>query len=274
VLAGLVILLAVIGPFVAPYPDTALVTSPFSAPSSAHLLGGDVLGRDVLSRLLNGGWLLILMALAATAIGVLLGAAAGITAGYLGGRTDATIMRTVDVFLAFPALVFALLLVSVAGPHVWLIIVAVAVSHAPQVARVLRAATLDVAERDFVKAAQLDGISSANVIAREIVPNVVSPLMVEVGLRLTWSIILIAGLSFLGLGLPPPAPNWGAMINENRVGIVDNPWATLAPVIVIAVLTIGINTFTDAVARAAIGVDRRSLATAEETVVTSDSTIV
>jgi peptide/nickel transport system permease protein len=205
---------------------------------------------------------------------VFVGAAAGVTAGYLGGRRDAIIMRSVDVILAFPSLVLALLLVSVAGPHVWLIILAVALAHAPQVARVMRSATLDVAERDFVRAAQLDGISSLKVIAREITPNLVSPLMVEVGLRLAWSIVIIAGLSYLGLGLQPPSPNWGTMVSENQVGIVANPWATLAPVIVIAVLTVGLCTFSDAVARAAIGVDRRVLGAADQARLAPDSLAV
>jgi peptide/nickel transport system permease protein len=269
VLAGGVILLAVIGPFVAPYSPTALVTLPFASPSSAHLLGGDVLGRDVLSRVLAGGWLLLLTALAGTAGGMIIGTAAGVTAGYLGGRSDAVIMRTVDVLLALPALVLTLLLLSVAGTSTWLIIIAVAFSHAPQVARVLRSSTLDVAERDFVRAAQLDGISPAEVIMTEIAPNLVSPLMVETGLRFTWSIALIAGLAFLGFGPPPPAPNWGMMVNENRIGIELNPWATLAPAIVIGVLAIGVNTFTDAIARVALGVDRRVIGSADDAPVAS-----
>jgi peptide/nickel transport system permease protein len=264
VLAGSVILLAVIGPFVTPYSPDALVTISFSSPSSAHPLGGDVLGRDVLSRLLAGGWLILLMSLAGTAGGMIIGSVAGISAGYLGGRADAAIMRSVDVLLAIPALVFALLLLSVAGTKTWLIIIAVAFSHAPQVARVLRSATLDVAERDFVRAAQLDGTSSARVITFEVAPNLVSPLMVESGLRLTWSIGIIAGLSFLGFGPPPPAPNWGTMISENRVGIQLNPWGTLAPAFVIGVLAIGVNTFTDAVARVALGVDRQLIESIEE----------
>jgi peptide/nickel transport system permease protein len=264
VLSGAVILLAVIGPFVAPYSPTALVTTPFASPSSAHLLGGDVLGRDVLSRLLAGGWLILLMAVAGTVGGIVIGAGAGATAGYLGGRADAVIMRTVDVLLAIPALVLALLLLSVAGSSTGLIIIAVALGHAPQVARVLRSATLDVAERDFVRAAQLDGLSTAKVITREIAPNLVSPLMVETGLRLTWSIAVIAGLAFLGFGPPPPAPNWGMMINENRIGIELNPWGTVAPAIVIGVLTVGVNTFTDAVARVALGVDRRVIASVDD----------
>jgi len=259
VLAGAVILLAVVGPFVAPYSDTALVSAPFATPSGSHILGGDVLGRDVLSRLLNGGWLLLLMALAATLLGVVVGGAAGIVAGYVGGRADPVIMRTVDVILAFPAMVFALLLVSIAGPQIGLIIIAVGLTHAPQVARVLRSATLDVSEREFVKAAELDGLSPLAMITHEIVPNLVSPLMVEIGLRLTWSIITLAALSFLGFGLQPPSPNWGQMINENRLGIEVNAWATLAPVIVIVLLTVGVNMFADAFARVMIGVDRRAI---------------
>ena len=164
-------------------------------------------------------------------------------------------MRTVDVILAFPQLVFALLLLSLLGPKLWLIVLAVGLSHAPQVARVLRSATLDISERDYVKAAELQGMRPARVMVKEILPNLVSPLMVETGLRLTYSIVIMAGLAFLGFGQPPPAPNWGYMINENRIGLPLNPWAVIVPAALIALLTIGTNTFTDAVARVAIGVD-------------------
>jgi len=255
--AGSVVLLAVIGPFVAPYSPDQTVTFPFAAPSSQYLLGSDQLGRDVLSRVLAGGWELLLMALAATAFGVLIGAAAGISAAYLRGRVDGLIMRTVDVLLAFPQLVFALLLVSIIGPKIWLIIVAVGFTHAPAVARVIRSAALETTERDYVKSVELQGVRPAKVMSSEILPNLVSPLMVESGLRFTYSIVLMAGLSFLGFGLPPPAPNWGYMIQENRIGLSLNVWAVAVPAILIALLTIGINTFTDAVARVAIGVESR-----------------
>ena len=205
-------------------------------------MGTDVLGRDVLSRVLAGGWVLLIMAAAATAVGVVIGAAAGITAGYRQGYVDGVIMRTVDVILAVPQLVFALLLVSIVGPKLWLIVLAVGVSHAPQVARVLRAATLDVSERDFVKAVELDGVRSSQIMRREILPNLVTPLMVEAGLRLTFSIVTIAGLAFLGFGQQPPSPNWGLMINENRIGLSANPWAVIVPAAVIALLTVGVNT--------------------------------
>jgi peptide/nickel transport system permease protein len=197
------------------------------------------------------------MAVAATAIGVGLGALAGVYAGYRRGLPDTLVMRAVDVLLAFPQLVFVLLLVSVVGPSDWLLVVAVGLSHAPQVARVMRASTLDVSERDYVKAVEITGVSTSKIMTGEILPNLITPLMVEIGLRMTYSIVIMAGLSFIGFGLPPPVPNWGTMINENRIGLTLNPWAALSPAVMIAVLTIGLNTFTDAITRVALGVERQ-----------------
>jgi peptide/nickel transport system permease protein len=272
VLTGVVLLIAFVGPFFAPYDPDEYVTAPFAKPSASHLLGGDNLGRDVFSRVLAGGWRLVIMAAIATIIGVGLGALAGIYAGYRKGLPDTFVMRTVDVFLAFPQIVFALLLVSVIGPRNWLLVMAVGLSHAPQVARVLRAATLDVSERDFVKAVEITGVKTERIMTREILPNLVTPVMVELGLRMTYSIVIMAGLSFIGFGLPPPSPNWGTMINENRIGLTLNPWAAITPAIMIAILTIGLNTFTDAVTRVALGVDRKdaSLAVAGPTLLTTD----
>ena len=143
-LALFVVGVAVIGPFLAPYSPYALVTLAFAKPSAHFLLGGDFLGRDVLSRVFTGGWLLLVMAACGTAIGIAGGAAAGVSAAYLRGRSDGIIMRSVDVILSFPQIVFALLLLSLLGPKLWLITIAVGFSHAPQVARVLRSATLDI----------------------------------------------------------------------------------------------------------------------------------
>lgn len=248
-----VLLVAVIGPFVAPYGPTELSTTSYSPPGGGHLLGGDGLGRDVFSRVLAGGWELLLIAGATTILGVGLGAAAGITAAYASGRTDSFIMRVVDVFLAFPQLVFALLLISLLGAKVWLIIVAIVFTHAPQVARVIRSSALDVCERDFISAAELIAVRRWKMMTREILPSLTSPLMVEFGLRFTYSIILIGGLSFLGFGLQPPSPSWGTMINENRIGLSSNPWGVIAPALMLALLTVGVNTFTDAIARVALG---------------------
>ena len=256
-LAGFVVAVAVIGPFLAPNDPNAFVTSPFADPSAGHPLGGDSLGRDVLSRVLDGGQQLLLLAALATALGIALGAVLGVYSGYSRGLADTLVMRGVDVFLAFPQLVFVLLLVSVAGANDVLVVVAVGLSHAPQVARVLRAVTLDVSERDFVHSVELNGVPSSKVMTGEILPNITTPLLVEIGLRMTYSVVVIAGLSFIGFGLPPPQPNWGTMINENRIGLTLNAWATMAPALLIAVLTIGMNTLTDALSRVALGIEGR-----------------
>jgi peptide/nickel transport system permease protein len=214
------------------------------------------LGRDAFSRVLHGGWVLLLLALASTVLGVAIGAVAGMVAAYRPGWGDTAIMRSTDVFLTIPPLVFGLLLVSIVGPYLWLVVVAVALTHAPQVARVIRAASIEIAERDYVKASELWGYSNWTVIRREILPNLTTPLMVEAGLRLSYSIIIIAGLSYLGFGEQPPTPDWGQMINDNRLGLGTNPWPVFVPCVLIALLAVGTNTFTDAIARVSLGIDR------------------
>jgi peptide/nickel transport system permease protein len=190
------------------------------------------------------------MAAAATVVAIVVGAVGGVSAAYLRRYADSLIMRIVDIMLAFPQIVLALLFVAVFGPKLWLIVVVVGASQAPQTARVLRSAALDIAERDYVKAAEVTGISRTRVMFSVIVPNLLSPLMVEIGLRLTYSIIIISGLAYLGFGQPPPAPSWGIMVQENSVGLSINPWGVAAPAILIALLTIGANLFTDSIAMA------------------------
>lgn len=257
-LSGLVVLIAVIGPFVTPHSPLAFVTAPFAAPSGAAPLGGDTLGRDVLSRVLDGGFRILLVGVVATLLGVGVGTALGALAAVGRSWADEAIMRPLDVVMSFPQLVLALLLVSVLGPKVWLITLTIALVHVPHVARTTRAAALDVRYRDFIAYSETLGTPRARLVAFEIVPNVSSIVLVELGLRLTYSIVLVAGLSFLGFGFQPPTADWGLMINENRVGMLAQPWGVVVPVILIAVLTVGVNLVTDGVARAAAGVDRRS----------------
>jgi peptide/nickel transport system permease protein len=255
-LVVLMVLIALLGPLFAPHSPTGFVGAPNSGPSSHALFGADQLGRDVFSRFLDGGRTVLGLALASTVIGIILGLVIGLSAAYAGGVVDEALMRTADVFLAFPQIVFALLLVSDFGPKLWLLVLTVGISHAPRVARVMRGAALQVVERDFVKAAEAVGESRWRILFSEILPNVTSPLLVETGLRLTFSIGLVAGLSFLGFGLQPPHADWGLMVNENRLAITVQPWGVLLPVLAIALLTIGTNLITDGIARAAIGVDR------------------
>lgn len=257
VIVVVMVLIALLGPLFAPHSPTEFVGAP-NSPASAHaLFGTDTIGRDVFSRFLYGGRSVLGLALAATALGIVLGVVIGLAAAYAGGAVDEVLMRTADVFLAFPQIVFALLLVSALGPKLWLIILTVGITHAPRVARVMRGAAQQVVERDFVKAAEAVGEKRRRILFSELMPNVSSPLLVEVGLRLTYSIGLVAGISFLGFGLQPPHADWGLMINENRLALTVQPWAVVLPVLAIALLTVGTNLMTDGIARAAIGIDRK-----------------
>jgi len=256
IICVVVVAIAVFGPYAAPYSPTEFVGPPFQMPSATAWLGTDYIGHDVLSRVLCGGRSVIVLSLAATVVGLVLGVTLGLVAGYARRWVDEAIMRLLDVVLAFPALVLALLFVSILGPQLWLIVLMVGISHMPRIARLTRAATLEVVQRDFVRAAEALGVSRSRILRAEVLPNISSPLLVEFGLRLTYSIALIAGLSFLGFGLQPPAADWGLMINENRIGVVVQPWAVVAPVFMIGVLTIATNLMADGYGRALVGIER------------------
>lgn len=243
--------LAIFGPWLAPYSPLDFVSSPFDIPTPDYLLGADAMGRDALSRVLWGGQKILLLAAFASVVGVVLGALIGVSAAYLRGAADEVIMRCTDILLAFPQTILALLVLSVLGTNLWIVAMIVAVIHAPQVARVSRAAALRVIEEDYVAYAELIGTPRHTVILREVLPNITGPLLVELGLRFTYSVAIIAGLNFLGFGVQPPFADWGLMINENRIGLESNPWPVVVPVVLIAILTIGVNMLTDAVSRAA-----------------------
>ncbi len=255
-LTAAVVLLALIGPALAPHPTSEFVGPPFSPPIAGAPLGTDNLGRDVLSNVLHGGRSLLWMAFAATALGVGAGIALGMVAGYSRNRLDDLIMRTLDVLYAFPYIVLVLLFVSMLGSSPWLIVLLVAVGWLPGVARTTRGITLDVCTREFVEAAEVLGTPRGKILRREVLPNLSTPLLVEFALRLTWAVGVIAGLSFLGFGVQPPASDWGLMINENRNGLAVNPWGVLAPIACIAVFAIGTNLMADGIGRTIAGTDR------------------
>lgn len=257
VLTAFIVLLALVGPLFAPHSPSEFVGPPFSAPSHAAPLGTDYLGQDVLSRVLWGGRSVLWMSLTATVLGVAIGVLIGLIAGYARSFLDDAIMGGTDVVLAFPQIVLALLFVSMLGPKLWLIVLIVAISHAPRIARLTRSVTLEVIHREFVEAAEVLGVPRRRILAREVLPNLTTPLMVESGLRLTWSIAIVAAISFLGFGIQPPNADWGLMVNENRNGLVIQPWALVAPVICIAVFTIGANLMTEGFARAVARIDHK-----------------
>jgi peptide/nickel transport system permease protein len=257
-IVGLIVAIAVFGPLVAPHSPTEFIAAPNSGPSSDAIFGADALGRDVFSRFLHGGLTVLWLAAAATMVGVVLGVGVGLVAAYARNWLDEVLMRANDVVLAFPQIILVLLAVSALGAKLWLIVIAVGLTHAPRVARVMRGAALEVVERDFVKAAEAVGEKRSRIIFGELLPNVTSPLLVEIGLRMTYSIGLVAAISFLGFGLQPPTADWGLMINENRLSITVQAWSVLLPVLAIGLLTVGTNLITDGIARAAIGIGRRA----------------
>ena len=218
-------LFALFGPLLAPHGENEVVGAPFS---TTGLFGTDYLGQDVLSRLMYGGTEILVIAVLSTVLGMVVGTLIGVVAAYWGGWWDEVIMRLNDVMLAFPQILLALLvLTSVDQPKAWMIVLLVGFSHAPRVARLSRGVALGLVSRDFVYAAEALGEKRSRVIVAEVLPNMNAPLLAEAGLRLTYSIGIVAALGFLSFSTDPNAANWGQMINENRLALSTQTWAVL-----------------------------------------------
>lgn len=236
------ILAALLWPVLVPYgPTDFQLLAKFSPPSAEHWLGADNFGRDVLSRVLAGSRTVLLVSTSATILGVLIGTALGLIAAFHGGWIEEALMRLMDILMAFPLIVIALLVIAVLGPSQLNVILVVALTFAPYNARVVRAAALDQRGKDFVAAARLRGEGSAYIMAIEILPNIWGTIVVELTVRLALTIFTVATLSFLGLGIQPPTPDWGLMIAEGRQYYRIAPWIVLAPSLAIASLVIAIN---------------------------------
>ncbi|HEY2100822.1 MAG TPA: ABC transporter permease [Pseudonocardia sp.] len=250
VITVVIALMAIVGPWLAPHGENDIVGKPFTHEGS--WLGTDYLGQDVWSRLLDGGGSILLISVLATLLGMVVGIMIGVVAAYIGGWLDETIMRLNDVALAFPQILLALLvLTAVDQPSWWMIVLLVGISHAPRVARVSRGVALGIVSRDYVTSAEALGESRLRVIMAEVLPNMNAPLLAEAGLRLTYSIGMVAGIGFLGFATNPGAADWGQMINENRLALLVQPWGVLAPVIVIGIFTVGTNLMADGIAQLA-----------------------
>jgi peptide/nickel transport system permease protein len=256
VLVVLLVFVALFGPLFAPHSPTDFVGAPNTGPSDAARFGTDHIGQDVWSRFLWGGREVLGMAVAATAIGLSLGGIVGLVAAYSRNILDDILMRAMDVILAFPQIMLALVAIATVGPSTWLIILTVGLTTMPRVARVARGAAQPIVERDFVAAAEALGVPRLRILLGEVMPNTLSPLLVEANLRLTYSIGLIAALAFLGFSPNPNGADWGFMIQENRLALVSQPWGVVLPMMAIALLTIGTGLVGDGIARAAIGIDR------------------
>ena len=194
------------------------------------------------------------MALLATLLGYAIGLAIGLAAAYSRGIFGGLLMRASDVLLAFPGMIFVLLLLSAYGSSITLVIVAVALANAPRIARIVRAAALEVVDLAYVEAARIRGESAAYVTLREILPNIKAPILVDFGVRVTGSILLVASVSFLGFGLQPPSADWGLIVSENRAGMTIQPWSVVPAVAAIGLLTVAINLIIDGYRGSAEGI--------------------
>jgi peptide/nickel transport system permease protein len=246
--------------FWTPYPPNAQSFDQNLPPNSVNWLGTDQLGRDILSRMMVGTQVILLktrlpepfpfdlpggVALWGVFGSLLVGAILGLNAGYRGGWADQSIMQVLDALIAFPRIVLYLVFITAFGQGDLVVILAITVTGAPGVARLVRSLTLDIKTRDYISAAETRGETSWFILTREILPNARGPLLVDSMLRVGYAIFAIGTLGFLGLGLPPPDPDWGSMVNEARKNIFTAPWAVVWPAAAIASLVIGLNLMAD-----------------------------
>ncbi|AGT08898.1 ABC transporter permease [Paracoccus aminophilus] len=248
--------LALLGPAISPYSYDEVVGRPFGAMSGANWLGTDFLGRDALSRFLYGGRTVLVVASLATLLAFLIAVPLGIYTGLRRGRVDLGLIAVSDVIYALPPAIFLLVLLASTGASLTTVIFGIVFLHVPRVLRMVRLVTIDMSRNEFIEAARVRGESWLAVCFRDILPNILPPIFADFGVRFCGSIILYASLSYLGLGLPPPAADWGMMISENRIGITIAPWLAIAPALAIAVMSVAVNVLADHLARS-IGTSKR-----------------
>lgn len=246
VLLGGAVVLSILGAWLTSADPSAIAGDAYVAPDAAHLLGTDTLGRDVLARLIYGTRYTVGLSLASAVLGFVVGTVVGFVAAEAGGRTDDVATWMTDLLLSFPPLLFALVIIAALGSNAAILVIAIAVLHVPRTARVARALAMRVAGLEFVELARARGEGLFSILIREILPNTKRGLAAEFGLRLTFSILLLSSLSFLGLGIQPPAADWGMLVRENSSAIRSaNIWAALAPALAIAAVAVGIAQLSD-----------------------------
>lgn len=242
VIVGLIALVAILGPWIAPHdPQGFSMRARLRPPSPEHWFGTDEFGRDVFSRVLAGAHHSLLMGFGATAISLVIGVPLGLLAAFHRGWVEEVIMRGVDLMISLPPVLLGLLILAVTEPGLWKTVLAVGLVYVPIMTRLARAVALELLAEDFVEAARARGEGAFHILVREILPNAWPPLIVETALRITFAILLGSALSFLGLGPQPPASEWGLMIAEARPFIAEAPWIGLAPGLCLCVLLIAVN---------------------------------
>ncbi len=239
------VLVAIFAPLVAPYGETSVVGNVWESFSDEFLLGTDHLGRDLMTRMIYGARNTIALAFVTTALSFILGVSLGFVAATKGGWTDQFFSRIIDIVMAFPTLIFALMILSVMGATIPVLIFTIAILDSTRVYRLSRAVAMDIEVLDFVEAARLRGEGLWWIMRHEILPNAMPPLVAEFGLRFCFVFLFIASLSFLGLGLQPPLADWGGMVRENAGAITFGIYVPLIPAAAIAFLTVGVNLIVD-----------------------------
>ncbi|SJM28565.1 ABC transporter permease [Mesorhizobium delmotii] len=245
VLTALFVLAAIFAPWIAPYGNGEIVGDVWGPMSATHWLGTDNLGRDLLSRMIYGARVTLFIAVLATALSFSLGAILGFSAAVFGGWFDTLMSRLVDLLMSIPTLIMALVVLSVLPTNLVTLILVMGILDSTRVYRLSRAVAVDINVMDFVEAAKLRGEGSVWIIFREILPNALSPLVSELGLRFIYAVLFLSTLSFLGLGVQPPSADWGGMVKENKDGIVFGIAAALIPAAAIAMLAISVNLVAD-----------------------------
>lgn len=240
------LLMAVFGQLAAPYGFEAQnIVQRLKPPSAAHLFGTDQYGRDIFSRILAGSSSIFLLSGSGTLLAAFIGVSVGLLSGFYGRLWDEALMRLLDVLLSFPPLLFALLLLATVGPSPLNLLLVISVLYVPMLARLARSMVLDLRTKEFIEAARMRGERDLVILFREILPNALGPILVEISVRFSYSIFLVASLGFLGLGVQPPSPDWGLQINEARSFFATAPWILLFPAGAISLLVIATNLMTD-----------------------------
>jgi peptide/nickel transport system permease protein len=239
------ILVAILAPLIAPYGPNDLVGRALQSPSAAFLLGTDDLGRDVLSRVMWGARVVLVLAPMAVLIAEIAGALIGLFTGYIGGWVDDFIMRINDALISFPAILLYLLIIAALGPSKTNVVIAIALASIPGIARIVRGVVLDLRTRSFILAARLRGERLWYMLLVELLPNARGPVIVDATLRIAYAAFAIGTLGFLGLGTPPPDPDWGGMVNQGVKWLSVSSWMTAVPAIALASLVIGLNLLAD-----------------------------
>ncbi|WIW90183.1 ABC transporter permease (plasmid) [Sphingobium sp. V4] len=251
------LLAALFGPMLAPYPVGAFVAyDVFDGSSAAHWLGSDYLGRDVLSRLLSGARYTVALAAAAAMLASATGTALALTAAVGGPRVDEPLSRFMDMLISIPSKIFSLVLVAAFGSSLALLLIIAAITYVPGNYRIARALAVNLGQMDYVQVAKARGEGRFHIAIAEILPNMIHPLLADFGLRFVFIVLLLSGLSFLGLGVQPPEADLGSLVRENISGLGEGALAILAPAVAIATLTVGVNLLIDAIGFAGKGKGR------------------